>query len=517
MSKRKNVILLVFILAVAAALGSLLFASRNYIDIDLPLLRINNHSMGPLLRSKHRRLNALGLGIYSLGIYKDPHATTVKSLSSLDYKYKGVVNGARHPRQTVYLVEGAQADRASSKFENELGEYKPPKSDQELPPNIDKSGCVLAKAWHKMLNLNCNSFHEIETGMTVADHNDGNYIKWLASGGRRDAWEYQHNVVAHDRVVIKIMRILEGRDWSEHCFDMQRQDATILERLSSSPHLMNTYGLCGTSTINEFAGNGNLEGYLIKDKDRYVSPEELLSFAKNISIGIADVHDIGLNAEYVEGDVPNLPKMGTILHNDFRTFNLLMTADNQVKLSDFNAAILLRWDLKRNQRCGFKVGRICGIDVGRGSDRSPEECAREEYEWGHHRKVFTQKIEVWHLGTILHLLLTRKKYPYVSNIIHANLKEGTPRLYTIEGRDDSKTYDKSEVAKEIQDLILVGELPVIPSEVDVGHPAIKAIIQARNVAMTFDEEKRPRARDIANMLIKATSQLTLKEQPKVSS
>ena len=78
---------------------------------------------------------------------------------------------------------------------------------------------------------------------------------------------------------------------------------------------------------------------------------------------------------------------------DLRTFNLLITGDGEMRLSDFNAAKFLEWDVEEQRSCGFTTGSRCGGNIW-GSDRSPEECKGE--------KPLSQKIEVYHMGGILH-------------------------------------------------------------------------------------------------------------------
>ena len=72
-------------------------------------------------------------------------------------------------------------------FENEMGEHKEPPSDAELPPiGTYKPTCVQGREWHAFNPLNCNALHELETGMSTKDGR--NRIKFLAQGGRRNAW-----------------------------------------------------------------------------------------------------------------------------------------------------------------------------------------------------------------------------------------------------------------------------------------------------------------------------------------
>ena len=63
--------------------------------------------------------------------------------------------------------------------------------------------------------------------------------------------------------------------------------------------------------------------------------------------------------------------------------------------------------------------------------------------------------------------------------------------------------EASQIAKV---LILQGKLPPLPQEIyESDDPAIKALIQARDKALTYDASKRPSARDVARMLDKTAS------------
>ena len=56
----------------------------------------------------------------------------------------------------------------------------------------------------------------------------------------------------------------------------------------------------------------------------------------------------------------------TVAHTDINPGQFIKVG-NRYKLSDFNRARLLRWNVKKNKACGYKVGR------NPGTNRSPEE------------------------------------------------------------------------------------------------------------------------------------------------
>ena len=462
-----------------------------------------------------------------------------------------------------------------------MGTYKPPPTEDELPNlKVKQDGCAPAKAWHTFHPINCNLFHEIETGMSrsvvvsgtggssssgtttdgenVSMNMGTNYIQFLDHGGRRDAWVYNRALPPtssytsssssqqqeEDRVILKTLRW--DKPYGPRLYDNQRKDALVSERLSSSPHVINTYGYCGMSTLNEFAGGGNFETYIesrSKNKKNILTSYELLEFARNISVGLADVHDIGINddndgssnydpsRQQEQGELGGgigIPyNIGTIVHHDFRHHNLLLTNDYQVKLSDFNTAQLLQWNYNTNTSCGFNWYKHCGQTIW-GADRSPEECI------GTKQNLVSQKAEVYHLGALLHFILSHRPHPYVNRIY----KENGVRYYEIESRtsttsttthdetmtskaitndgnnvsqkvttssssSNNKAYEEQDVAQVIRTLILNGVKPPLPHDVMTSSdPAIMAIVKARNDAMSYNVTDRPDARTVANDLLR---------------
>ena len=80
-------------------------------------------------------------------------------------------------------------------------------------------------------------------------------------------------------------------------------------------------------------------------------------------------------------------------HTDIKADQFIYQ-DGFYKLSDFNRVRFLTWDFKKNEQCGFKVGK------NGGEYRSPE-----EYLY----KPETEKVDVFSLGNVLYFLLTRSE------------------------------------------------------------------------------------------------------------
>lgn len=121
-------------------------------------------------------------------------------------------------------------------------------------------------------------------------------------------------------------------------FEHDRIDAVAMERLTSSPHVINVFGFCGHSVITEFA-EGTRVGTLADKSAK--TPLARLKIARDIAMGLADVHGI-------DGD-----GIATFVHLDINPANVV-SIGGTLKLNDFNIGIIRRWNQTSNQPCGFK-------------------------------------------------------------------------------------------------------------------------------------------------------------------
>ena len=51
--------------------------------------------------------------------------------------------------------------------------------------------------------------------------------------------------------------LLWNREFTPNMANSQRRDALATERLTSSPHVVDIYGYCSTSVLNEYADGGD--------------------------------------------------------------------------------------------------------------------------------------------------------------------------------------------------------------------------------------------------------------------
>ena len=176
-----------------------------------------------------------------------------------------------------------------------------------------------------------------------------------------------------------------------------QREALIMERLSSSPRIVNIYGHCGTSVVAE-AGDDSVAKAIVPDSgiaNRTVleqlpfipsfntyTPIEKLDLALEMSKAIADIHGFA---------------GGIIVHGDIHPVQWLLSRNKRtVQLNDFNNAEILRVK-RRPTKLGNKT--FCKADRGTwiGTFRSPEEYLGDRLD---------EKVDVYSMGNMIYSILT---------------------------------------------------------------------------------------------------------------
>lgn len=220
-----------------------------------------------------------------------------------------------------------------------------------------------------------------------------------------------------------------------------------MERLTSSPHVINVFGFCGHSVMTEFA-DGSRVGELA-DKSKK-TPRARLKIARDIANGLADVHGI-------DGDGNT-----TFVHLDINPANVV-SIGGTLKLNDFNIGILLRWNTTSNTQCGFPA------QYPNPQWRSPEEARNEQ--------TLTEKVDVFSMAHIFFRLICGHE-PW------NKLEDG-----------------EKPTKEEIHEKVKKGILPRIPDDVLTStDKEISAIRDAMIACYAFDPKERPTARQISSIL-----------------
>lgn len=339
------------------------------------------------------------------------------------------------------------------------------------------SSCKPRADWHTFSFPNCKLFHEVDikSGLTTTTRDVG--INYGFAGATRESWLLESPThtcgerYSSSTTILKTLRYREVLD--EAIVEKQRIDAIVSERLTKSPHVIDIYGFCGTSALNEYADGGMFASTLrhqYSDGGNYTD-RELLIFARDAAMSLADIHDID-----------GRDNVTSIVHHDLRAENFL-TSNGTLKISDFNNGQLLRWDEKKNKRCyGFQWSGGCGETMEKTNRKAPEECLEVE-----NRTLTTEKVEVYRFGAFLYYLISAGNWTY-SYERSSNGTLGRPKPATV------------------KKMILAGKNPSLPPYVKQTNSSdIKAIVHAMRMAHTYDASERPRVREIAKYLERAAT------------
>ena len=269
-----------------------------------------------------------------------------------------------------------------------------------------------------------------------------------------------------------------------------KTDASVSERLTSSPLVTSIYSFCGHSGFFEFAPDGSLADRLEKhwmakmelegeseehpDKareDAKNNPDLLdqrtkLELAHQVAAGLADFHDAyGMKDE--NGNIIS----AAIVHADITT-DQFVNVDGIFKINDFNRCRFMR-RYRNSATTNGGDGKPCGFYVQNNpaKNRSPEEYAYT---------VETEKIDIYSMGNIFYTILT----------------------------DQEPWEEVSE--KKAQAAVVKGVRPEVPQIIeDSSDPVDKAIRNVMYKCWKHKANDRPRAREVADYLAKQLSELNV--------
>ncbi len=307
------------------------------------------------------------------------------------------------------------------------------------------------------------------------------------------------------------------RDFLPEYYELHRRDALAMERLTFSPYVLDIYGYCGQSAINELANFG-IEGMssLEKIARSFRGMEDIepvskikLQLASMVAAGVSHVHSIDhpdfpypVENDYDDdpdkdydgerkkrsllGDIDagraKVTSNATLVHYDLNPRNIAVVRRGKPKLNDFNVAEFMTWDAENNRTCGFS---------GRFREpwwRAPEEMhfhMPKNYTDHHPPAPLTEKIDIYSLGNILMEILTTHS-PW-------------------------GLMQKGEAEEETRPKVARGELPEFPDDFNVtkltSDPALMAIDRAMRKCLRFRPEDRPTAGEIAAELFEAIDNL----------
>lgn len=201
--------------------------------------------------------------------------------------------------------------------------------------------CKAMYEWQKSSFPTCNIIHENQIQeYDIVDKT----IQKINYGFFRDIWKVQISAAeskTRQYVVLKTLRT--DKEYDEYNADRHRRDAVALERLTSSPHVVNIYGHCVNSQMTEYSGEGDVYDAVFYPKHgSTLSKEDALRIAIQVATGIADMHNLEK-----DGQAP-------MAHTDIAPTQFILI-DGYYKLNDFNRVRFIRWNNETNMPCPYQV------------------------------------------------------------------------------------------------------------------------------------------------------------------
>ena len=327
--------------------------------------------------------------------------------------------------------------------------------------------CVPMSDWQTTFKPTCNSLHEMDMPFLL---NKEAYSLVSNKGFWRNAWKVDMSVVENgmspvSNIVIKSLKYIH--DPNDETFELNRVDGVSMEQLTQSRYITDIYGYCGTTSLQEFAGGGNLAKFLPKLK-----PLEKLGMAAWVSAGVADIHEVGKKA------TGNNTITASLIHNDINMDNILLGYRDGIRvplINDFNIAIFRKKDAKSGAPCKFR-GRFFNPQW-----MAPEQMVTEDKELS--VGFINEKIDVYALGNILYkVAVGNSPWKYNFNKAKKILEEHKEKI----------TRTK-----------LKGGKPKVPDEIKNSiDPSIQAVLTAMDKCYRNEPDVRPSAREISDYLKK---------------
>jgi hypothetical protein len=347
--------------------------------------------------------------------------------------------------------------------------------------------CIPMADWQTTFHPSCNSVHEMDMPYLLTKEA---YSLVSEKGFWRNAWKVDMNVAENgmspvSNIVIKSLKYIHKPTFET--FELNRVDGVSMEQLTHSRYITDIYGYCGTTSLQEFAGAGNLGDFL-----RALTPVEKLGMASWVAAGMADIHEIGKKQNFANNVIDasvskNTTVTASLIHNDINMDNILMGYRDGGKvplINDFNIAIFRKKDASTGAPCRFR-GLFFNPQW-----MAPEQMHSQDREDGLSTGFLNEKIDVYALGNILHFVAVGQP-PWKFN--------GRKRAKKIGLEYYQKK--KAEWDVHITKSKLKGAKPKIPGEVkNSDDPSIQALLNAMNRCYRSDPDVRSSAREIADYL-----------------
>lgn len=312
-------------------------------------------------------------------------------------------------------------------------EYTPSSTDHG-------EGCVDQHEWQSASYPTCNALHETSFNtFPQAARTTEDEVVFVARGAYRRVFlvrQWDGTPLALKTVKRK------SSEFRPKMYEKHRIDAMAMERLTSSPYVVDVFGFCGNSGLFEFSDEGNLSDR-VDEGD--IPKLDKLKLAHRAAAALADAHMLDDEGR------------ATLAHADL-AIRQYVSIGGEYKLNDFNKSHFLKVNPKTKEVCGFEVRH----KKFNSANRSPEEYALEHQ---------TDKADVFSLGNVIYILLVGHK-PF-------------------DGTDKEIAHRK----------LVAGERAAIDAEVyPRDDPVYDAMITAIERCWIHDPRERATSREVASYL-----------------
>lgn len=326
-----------------------------------------------------------------------------------------------------------------------------------FPQHETDESCVPMAEWQKKSHPSCNNMHEIN----FPEEMKLLHLEIFATKGFwRHTWmlKDRRDCSIEHRQKTALKTIKYEHDLEEAYYENSRVDALAMERLTSSPYVIDVYGFCAMSVLTDYAGES------FQSRVRKAKPVEALTMSKQVAEGLAALHGI-------DGDAH-----ASFVHNDLNIANILIGKLNVPLINDFNIGILTMKNKNTKEPCGF-TGHFPNPQW-----KSPEEQVINRAK---PPANLTEKIDIYALGNIYFKILTGHS-PW-----HINKGKMTVA-----------------VKKNITQAKLNGRLPPVPEIYQKSNDKFhKTLIKVITDCYKFNPFERPNAKQIAKTLDHAIKEM----------
>ena len=377
------------------------------------------------------------------------------------------VNTNEHVTRTIRIASPAlkRIHRRFNYYEEDHPErvnFNDPDVGAAFPiENADNRQCFPMGLWQTANYQTCNTLHEMEK----ANHNEM-FMRFINCGESRCTFLFQDNT--ERTVVFKTLKLREDPKKPTHfggrgAYRRAIKDSLALEKLTSSPYIVDIYASCALGQIQEYSAGGNIHDLLKRSRKEkqldsgqrvptkehhthhnkhhdhhhheddgatadkfphrplFISPISKLKIAFHVASAVADMHSL-------EQHPDGLPSM---VHNDLCCHQFLLV-DGIYKLGDFDWVTFLTQttpaglpgatttNLRRHLKPEVCQTTPVVFNHEYHKALAPEEfpyykdlkraLEEEGYKDEHHAitRVHRDKMDVYQIGTLLYTLVTHK-------------------------------------------------------------------------------------------------------------